>query len=178
MKRFIMPLLLIAVIGILVGLFALGNKSDTSSQSTATLLGDKHANLGQKHIAVGQQHEAYNSNLPSSGSHYVLPTSWGIKDAELPDETLIHNLEHGGIEIAYKPDLPQAQIDELKKIANLLPASPKFKETKIVLVPRAANNHPIEIAAWTYTYALDSPDQAKILAFYNSHLDKGPELVP
>ena len=174
MKRFGLPIILVATVGLLVAIFALGNRS----APPAVLLGEKHADQGQKHIATGAAHETYNSNLPSSGSHYTEPTLWGIKDAALPDETLIHNLEHGGVEIAYKPGLPQAQIDQLKAIFAKLPASPQFHEVKAVLIPRAANDHSIQLAAWTYTYNLDQIDEAKILQFYNDHLDKGPELVP
>ena len=178
MKKYGLPLIIGLVVVAMVGLFMLGNKPDASAKPTADLIGDKHSDLGQKHIQQGQSHENYNSNPPSSGSHYTSPTPWGIKDSEIPDETLIHNLEHGGVEIAYKPSLPKDQIDKLKSIVQELPASQKFNETKAVLVPRAANDRPIELVAWTYTYALDTPDQAKILDFYSTHLDKGPELVP
>lgn len=178
MSKLLLPIMIVVAVGAMIGIFLIGNQSDNSKQATTTLLGDKHADLGQKHIATGAQHEAYNSNPPSSGSHYATPAPWSIKDSELPDETLIHNLEHGGIEIAYKPDLPQGQIDQLKKIVAALPASTKFNETKAVLVPRAANERPIELAAWTYTLSLDAIDESKIIEFYNGHLDKGPELVP
>ncbi len=59
-----------------------------------------------------------------------------------------------------------------------LPKSTKFNTTKAVVVPRAANDKPIMLAAWTYTYSLDNFDEAKILQFYNDHIDKGPEQVP
>src|SRR3989344_5078 len=52
-------------------------------------------------VAVGASHEAYNSNPPTSGPHYEQPSRWGVSQAELPDEQLIHNLEHGGIWISY-----------------------------------------------------------------------------
>jgi hypothetical protein len=178
MQKFILSTVVTLIIAGMVGIFVAGNGSNSPKPTTVALLGDKHANQGQKHIAIGAQHEKYNSNPPSSGSHYINAAPWGIKPVELPDETLIHNLEHGGIEIAYKPDLPQAQVDQLKKIVTALPPSSKFNETKIVLAPRAANDKPIELVAWTYTYGLDAPDEAKITQFYNGHLDKGPELVP
>src|SRR3989338_5338229 len=57
---------------------------------------------GRDHIAVGAQHEPYRSNPPTSGSHYAQPADWGVYEQELPDEQLIHNLEHGGIWISYK----------------------------------------------------------------------------
>ena len=177
MKRYWLPITLVVVVGAMIGLFAVANQP-APTVTAPPVIGDKHPDLGQKHIAVGDAHIAYNSNLPSSGPHYAEPTPWGIKDAAVVDETLVHNMEHGGIVIAYKPTLPQAQINQLKDIFAKLPASSQFNEVKAVLVPRATNDRPIELAAWTYTYDLDAPDEAKILRFYGAHLDKGPELVP
>lgn len=177
MKRYWLPITLIVVVGAMIALFALANRTEPTTDAPA-LLGDKHTDQGQKHISPGESHVAYNSNLPSSGPHYDRATTWGIKDGAIVDETLIHSLEHGGVVIAYKPDLPQAQINQLKDIFAKLPASSRFNEVKAVLVPRAANTRPIELAAWTYTFDLDAPDATKMLAFYGSHLDKGPELVP
>lgn len=179
MKKFGFPLLLIGIVGVMVAIFVAGNGGKSSSTNpSGPLLGDKHANQGQQHIQPGTQHVAYNSNPPSSGPHYLSPTPWGIKDSQIADETLVHNEEHGGVIIAYKPDLPKDQVDLLKQIFQSLPASSQFNEVKAVLVPRAANDHAIELAAWTYTYNLDSVDGTKIKQFYQDHLDKGPELVP
>jgi hypothetical protein len=180
MKRFALPIVIAAVVAALAGIFAFGNQGSHGSGASANSneLGAKHTDQGQTHIAVGASHAPYNSDLPSSGPHYAQPTPWGIKDSPVPDETLLHNEEHGGVVIAYKPDLPADQLAQLKKAVQNLPASSQFNETKAVLVPRAANSHSIELAAWTYTFNLDSLDSAKIAQFYNDHLDKGPELVP
>lgn len=180
MKKLAFPLILIAIVGAMVAIFVAGgggNKSSTSKGDVA-LIGDKHDNQGQKHIQNGDKHEAYNSNIPSSGPHYISPTPWGIKDSEIVDEMLVHNEEHGGVIIAYKPDLPRDQVDRLKQIFNQLPASSQFNEVKAVLVPRAANDKPVQLAAWTYSLSLDSVDEAQIKQFYQGYLDKGPELVP
>ena len=178
MKRLGLPIALVAVVGGLLGLFAMANNGNTPAKASGPLLGDQHANQGQTHIAVGSSHVAYNSEMPSSGPHYPTPTSWGIKTDPIVDETLVHNEEHGGIVIAYKPDLSADQVSKLKDIAGKLPQSSQFNEVKVVLVPRPANVKPIELAAWTYTYNLDTPDANKITQFYNDHLDKGPELIP
>jgi hypothetical protein len=96
----------------------------------------------------------------------------------LADETLIHNMEHGGVVIAYTPNLPSDQVNQLKKIFQNLPKESKFNKIKAVLVPRQGNEKPVQLAAWTYTYNMDGIDEAKIKQFYTDHVDKGPELVP
>jgi hypothetical protein len=179
-KRFLFILLI--VLAGLIGIFFLGERSKpdeaNENQTTQENIGVLHENQGQAHIAVGAEHEPYNSNPPSSGPHYSVPADWGIKDEPIVDETLVHNLEHGGILIAYKPDLGEQQVNELKEIFNRLPKSARFGSIKAVLVPRAANTHPVQLAAWTYTLDLTEIDESKIVEFYSAHIDKGPELVP
>lgn len=177
MKKLLFPLIILTIVAGLVGIFLIGNKP-TPTAPKAPPIGETHPNLGQKHIPDGSAHDPYNSDLPSSGPHYAKPAAWGISDKEIPDETLIHNMEHGGIVIAYRPDLAAEQITKLKSLVMGLGESSQFKEVKAVLVPRSANTKSIELGAWTYTLNLDSLDEAKITDFYNGHLDKGPELVP
>ena len=177
MKKYGFPLLLVAIVAVMIGIFAIGNKTP-STPDNKKLLGVNHADLGQKHIAVGEAHLAYNSNTPSSGPHYASPIPWGVKVSEVADETLVHNAEHGGVVITYKPDLPAIDIDKLKKLAGELPKSNQFNEIKIVVAPRTANEAPVQLMAWTYTLNLQTADTNTITQFYNDHLDKGPELVP
>ncbi|MEK9174459.1 MAG: DUF3105 domain-containing protein, partial [Patescibacteria group bacterium] len=53
----------------------------------------------------------YHSNPPVSGWHYTETAKWGIYDEEISDQILIHNLEHGGIWISYKPDVPPELVE-------------------------------------------------------------------
>lgn len=177
MKKPLFVILLIGAVGLLVGLFLLQGGKDPNASPETSLLGTKHEDQGQNHIASGEEHASYNSNPPSSGPHYVPATEWGVKDGEIPDETMVHNLEHGGITVAYKPDLAQEDIDKLKKLFEKLPKS-KFNNVKAVVVPRPANDKPVMLAAWTYTHSLDSVDEEKIIQFYKDHIDKSPEQVP
>lgn len=66
---------------------------------------------------------------PSSGEHFVVPDSSGRKFFTASDrpkmETLVHNLEHGYTVAWYTSATPQAQVDELKKIADLAAKSDK-----------------------------------------------------
>ncbi|MBI4101192.1 DUF3105 domain-containing protein, partial [Candidatus Microgenomates bacterium] len=109
---------------------------------------------------------------------YAQPADWGVAEEPMTDETFIHNLEHGGIVITYRPDLPQDQIDKLKDLYFKLPPSSLFNSRKAVVVARPANERPISLAAWGYLQHLDNFDEGQIVDFYNSHLDKGPETAP
>lgn len=178
--RFI--IILVVVVGVLFGIFYFGggtpDKADPINNSGNEYAGTKHEDQGQSHIAEGAEHAPYNSNPPSSGPHHSSPAEWGVYEEPIADETLVHNLEHGGIVIAYKPDIGEEKISQLKEIFNRLPESERFGTIKAVLVPRAANSQPVQLAAWTYTLELDEVNEEAIRGFYQNHIDKGPELVP
>ncbi len=128
-----------------------------------------HPSQGENHIAEGTAHAPYNSELPSSGPHYqdaTAPAQWGVYTQELPPEIFLHNEEHGGIVIAYKPDLPQAQIKDLQKLFAPPYSDKSFSPGKYILMPRAKNKYPIELAAWRRTYELASYNQNDIEQFY------------
>lgn len=126
---------------------------------------------GAVHISPGTPHDTYNSNPPTSGWHYVNPAGWGVYENQLADETLIHNLEHGGIWISYKPDLPNDQKAKLTEIA-------KRYRSKVILEPRAQNDAPIALAAWQRLLKLDTADEQRIVEFIANYKNKGPERVP
>jgi len=127
---------------------------------------------GRDHIPVGSSHDPYNSNPPTSGPHYGEPADWGSYDQALADEQLVHNLEHGGINLLYKPDAVDATtIDALKAIQRDFP-------NKTVVAPRAANPSPIALASWGYYLTLDAFDEATIREFIRRNKNKGREFSP
>lgn len=127
---------------------------------------------GKAHINPGIEHEPYNSNPPTSGSHWSNPANAGIYDEELPDEQLVHNLEHSHIWISYKPDLDSDTIEKLEKIA-------KDFGSKIVVTPRSKNDSVITLAAWQYLLKLDNFNEQAINDFIKVHRGKsGPESIP
>ncbi len=169
------------IIAILLGgtvvLFMTRHKPNT----TVALVGvATHANQGGNHIAQGTPHITFNSELPSSGPHYAdasAPAQWGIYTQELPPEVFLHNEEHGGVVIAYKPDLPQDQITKLQKLFASSGSDKTFSAGKFILTPRTTNKYPIELASWTRTYNLTSFDQTKVEQFYlqNVSSKRAPE---
>ena len=56
------------------------------------------------HIESGQPYEPYNSDPPTSGAHYgepMVPMEAGFYESAVPDENLVHSLEHGYVIIWY-----------------------------------------------------------------------------
>jgi hypothetical protein len=140
-----------------------------ANKQAASLPGEKFTEQPAQHV-TGTDHPAYNSNPPTSGWHWAQPANWGIYDRELPDEQVIHNLEHAGVWISYKPDAVDAgTVERLKAVVGRYP-------TKVILTQRTANDAPIALAAWTRLQKLESFDEAAIESFIKSYRGKiGPE---
>src|SRR3989344_5723586 len=101
--------------------------------------GDFFPAQSREHISLGAAHPEYNSDLPTGGWHYDTPAQAGIYDKELADEQLIHNLEHGHVWIAYRPDLDAETVGKLADIA-------KSYGSKIIMTPRAMDEIQVELA--------------------------------
>ena len=53
------------------------------------------------HVEPGQEHPPYNSVPAASGWHYPFWANWGVHNDVIPNEVLVHNLEHGGVGVHY-----------------------------------------------------------------------------
>jgi Protein of unknown function (DUF3105) len=134
-----------------------------------TTIGTQQPLLDPQHIPVGQS-GSYNSVPPTSGQHWsqtgVAPAPWGIKDANLPNEVTTHNLEHGGIVIAYN-NLSSAETDQLKSTVRAL-MNGTYR--KIVLEPYPAlTDAKVALTSWGWLLKLQSVDQIQIVQFTRSH---------
>ena len=130
---------------------------------------------GQQHIPVGQSHPAYNSDPPTSGWHYAEPARAGYYDTPLPDEQLVHNLEHGHVIISY--DCGKLSDCESVK-AELQDIVGRFQRWKIVAVARENADAAIALTAWGRIDKLDSYDEDRIVAFVRRWRNRGPENTP
>lgn len=64
--------------------------------------GVEFPNQGNFHLgAVDEAHAPYSSSPPSSGPHLGLLANWGVSEEAIPAELFVHNLEDGGVVIAY-----------------------------------------------------------------------------
>ncbi len=139
---------------------------DTAGQTVGT----KIEALGADHIASGQK-GTYNSVPPTSGQHWAAPAApapWGIKDTTLPNEVTTHNLEHGGIVIAYN-NLSASETDQLKDIVRQLTAG---GFPKVILEPYPdLKDAKVALTAWTWLYKLPNVDQTQIVRFFRAHYD-------
>lgn len=133
--------------------------------------GEKIAGQGAAHIGLGDSHPAYKSNPPTSGSHRRQVFPWVSSRTEVPDELVLHNLEHGGVWITYKDPADRALIEKLEALAA------RYR-TKVLVTPRPENDIPVAVAAWERLLKLDSYDERRIVEFINAYRNRGPALFP
>jgi hypothetical protein len=150
--------------------FMIGGVWLVSALSTKKpLMGEEIPNQGSVHITLGQEHPAYNSNPPTSGWHSGTGTAGsGIKDQPVPDELVLHSMEHGAAVIWYKDDLPERDVERIKKAYN-------SAFGKKIMLPRKNLDVSVALTSWGRLLKLQSVDEIKIKEFIETNNDRAPE---
>jgi hypothetical protein len=143
--------------------------------------GQQVTTMDPKHINPNESFTAYNTTPPNSGPHWSAqglgPINWAVYTTQQRNEGVVHNLEHGGVLIAYDPSVGQDVVDKLKAIRSSWPKD-KFNEVKIIVEPYSGMDAKIALTAWGWIDKMDAFDQTRILGFILAHIDKGPEDAP
>ena len=121
----------------------------------------------------------YHTNPPSSGPHYPMPAHDGIYDPGTTPrkEQLVQSLEHGRIEIQYRPGVDARLIGELQSL--VFEFSHRDSDPRVLLFQNATGM-PYEVAAvaWTHILGCDrfSPATIDAIRDFRSAYDlKAPE---
>jgi hypothetical protein len=120
------------------------------------------------HIEIGSTHPTYNSNPPTSGWHYANPANIAFYSSQLPDEQLVHNLEHGQIWISYRDADDQEAIDALRAVQATQPGA-------VIVTHRPENPSRIAVASWGRLLLLDEPDTEQMYAYITRYKNHAPE---
>lgn len=115
----------------------------------------------------------YNSVPATSGDHYFSPQSCGFYAGEIPDERVVHNLEHGNIVISY--NLPnQDDVSALEDVYNDLDGW-KDHYTVVRSYSKIAPGQ-VALSAWGVLDIMDGVDKERIERFYEHYVGRlGPE---
>jgi hypothetical protein len=123
----------------------------------------------------GIDHQAgeidYAEAVPHGGTHSDDWQNCGIYDEPLPEEPVVHSLEHGAVWIAYQPELPSEQVELLR---NLVRQEQQARgESLVLLAPRPGLESPIIATAWQVQLQLDDAADERLLRFL-SRYQNGP----
>jgi hypothetical protein len=198
-------LALAAVVAIVVAVASGGGGSSSKSHRTATstvvapIPAPRISDLQQAAAAAGctlhnypnfgQTHTTsavtYKTNPPTSGPHNPIPASDGIYDpGKTPaKENLVHSLEHGRVEIQYRPGTSQNEINQLETLFNEPLASktgqgspPGYK--KVLFQNNTGMPYAVAAVAWQHSLTCDTFNPRvfdAIRAFSVKFVDTAPE---
>lgn len=108
----------------------------------------------------------YASDPPASGAHRPAPADCGVYAAQIPNENMVHTLEHGAVGIFYKPD---ADPDDIKEIEKLV----KSYDSHTFSAPYPQLEDPYTVVAWAHLMRLDEFDGAAISEFIDVFREGG-----
>ena len=121
----------------------------------------------------------YKQNPPTSGNHFPQWSQDGVYPAGSTDELgkLVHTLEHGRINIQYKPGTPAETVAQLETLYNEMDGGHHL------LLYENQTGMSFAVAATAWDHQLGCPTMNPkvfdaIRAFRNEYIDKGPEIVP
>jgi hypothetical protein len=162
-----------------------GGPMHTSSPCEITI--DAPTLLKANHVMIPSP-VAYDSNPPSSGSHYPIWAAYQEYGTPVDRRYYVHNEEHGGIVLLYNCDALDAGtcadlVRTLEAAANALPtdslctAAKQGVRVRTVITPDPLLDVPVAAAAWGWTYRAACADTASLVAFALSHYGQGPETI-
>jgi len=154
-----------------------GSTSGGNAQSFVEGVGERVPILDANHIPEGSE-AVYNSVPPTSGEHWFgsnAPRSCGFYEEQLPDEQIVHNLEHGNIVVSYNLPL-EADVSALRDALNSIGLDREWGVTRFY---DKINPGEIAIAAWGVLDTFLGVDRGRITEFFESYAGSlGPKRVP
>ncbi len=160
MNKFALPLIIVAVVGVMLGLFFLGNQQ-SASQQNAAIAGVK--DFGKPEQGHTPESVSFAENPPVGGKH---SPQWATCDGrvytqKLRNENAVHSLEHGAVWITYKPGLEEAQLQAL---------ADKVEGTPYTLMsPNPEQSSPITLSAWGKQLSLENASDERIEQFLEKY---------
>jgi hypothetical protein len=113
----------------------------------------------------------YEEDVPHGGTHSDEWQNCGIYDETLPDEPVVHSLEHGAVWIAYQPELSSDQVEFLR---NLVRREQQVRgESLVLLSPHTKLEAPVVATAWQVQLQLDDAADDRLSQFL-AHYQNGP----
>jgi hypothetical protein len=134
---------------------------------------------GNTHETKNFHESDYKTNPPTSGNHNPV---WYPDGEYLPGDTprlgmIVHPLEHGRIELQYKPGTSKSTVNQLEALYN------QENGGYHMLLFQNTTNMPFAVAAAAWGHYVGCPQMNDkvfdaLRTFHDQYIDKGPEIVP
>jgi hypothetical protein len=107
----------------------------------------------------------YDLRPPAGGIHNSVWWNCGFYDEAMPDEHVVHALEHGAVWLAYDPDLDPADVEAIQELAG---ANPKVIAAPY---PDLAEGEAVVATAWARQLRVDSAGDPRLAEFVDQYQD-------
>lgn len=108
----------------------------------------------------------YPESPPVGGDHNPVWLNCGVYTEPVPEENVVHSLEHGAVWLTYQPELDEDQISTLEGYA----ADNEFS----VVSPYEEQESPVVATAWGLQLELESADDPRLAVFVEKYV-QGPQ---
>ena len=134
----------------------------------------------RKHVSSLKAKIKYNTDPPSTGSHYYSPAVWDFYTTPAAPVQVVHNEEHGGVIIWWGNKVPQSTIEKLRAFYNSSPNG-------MLGTPYASLGNKIALTVWTapagglgegHVATCSTYNEKAFTAFRDAYRGKGPERYP
>ncbi|MBA2346338.1 MAG: DUF3105 domain-containing protein [Rubrobacter sp.] len=98
----------------------------------------------------------YDRHPPTNGDHDPLWQNCGYYPEPIKDRHAVHSLDHGVVWITYQPDLPAAQVDELRSYGG---------ERYVIVSPYPGQDAPVIATSWRVQLKLDGAEDTRLRQF-------------
>lgn len=126
---------------------------------------------GQTHIPSSKPTPKYSTNPPTSGNHDPVPTPDGVYSKQPEFRHLVHTLEHGRVELMYKPSLPEKRKRQLGGLFNA-------DAHLMLMFPNPTMPYKVAVASWGHLVGCNRVTDATfdvIRDFIARYRDTAPE---
>jgi hypothetical protein len=158
----------IGSVGLGHGGFSRSGESDTYVEG----VGVQHEIMPTRnHLPQGQSIE-YNSVPPTSGNHWAQWSECGFFEEEIPDERIVHNLEHSNIVVSYNLTSDE-EVAQLRDVINDIGLANTTGVTRFYSeIPPGT----VALSAWGVSDTMEGIDKDRIERFFETYSGTlGPE---
>ena len=149
-----------------------GPGSDPSCPAAVTPV----PNEGWSHVGEGSVVN-YRANPPASGPHYPVWARYQEHASAVARPYWVHNLEHGAIVFAYRPDAPAAVVSALRDAYRSLPNDPSCGHRRALLTPDPLLPRATAVVAADFVISADCVSAGLVRDFATGRRGLGPEQI-
>ena len=165
-SSFLYPLI-VGLALVMVSMVACGGGTSSGGQTALVQsVGQSVPLTDARHVSDGTQ-VSYSTTSPTSGSHWDRWMPCGSYDEEIPDERVVHNMEHGHVVISYN----LSELAEAERMRQLASELPDLNEWGIVRPYAQIPDGTVAMTGWGIIDQVQGVDEDRIRRFYETYMN-------